>query len=231
MIFPTTYLAAQHGGRSRVDSDRQHEIHLVTRAFAELARDRSRRPDGPAIRELSRYLWMASDRGVRAVLVQHARSHHNLSQLREDLVQAALVRLVEDDFGLVRSWDPARRSLRGWVGMLARQRTLNTLSQQRRLQRSERPASDRLFDLGVSDSPPSSRVEDRQLLAQIQQRVLEQATPALRQLFELWFVEDHSVAKISELTGKKAGAIYRAIHRLRTLARAARDDLNGEGSP
>lgn len=125
----------------------------------------------------------------------------------EDALQSVYIRLLKDDFRLLRSFDPRKASLSTWLGVISRSTTIDLL----RRRKSHYSLDE---NLTVSEDIPQSR-EDRidlpkDLLSGRQELIL-------RLLFDKE-MEPHEVA---ELLGVEVQTVrsakHKAIEKLRTF--------------
>ena len=140
---------------------------------------------------------------VRRTLISH--SHRADKGLAEDIAQDVFVRLVEDDFRLLRRYDPARASLSTWLTLVARGTTLNQLRRRRiptvPVERAQETAS----------RPPPDGIE----------LPLDLLSPRQRLVLRLLYDDELSVKEAAEALGVAPQTIrstkHKAIARLRGL--------------
>ena len=86
---------------------------------------------------------------IRAV-VEHTINPHGAKIEADDAVQEIFIRLIENDHRLLRSYDPTRSSLKTWLAVIARSRTIDLL---RRKHLATIPLEE---ELAANAQPPSS---------------------------------------------------------------------------
>jgi RNA polymerase sigma-70 factor (ECF subfamily) len=78
--------------------------------------------------------WHAFVEGAAPIIfaaIRRTLGHSPDPLLVEDLAQDVFVRLVKDDFRLLKTYDPARASLSTWLSLVARSRALDHLRRQK----------------------------------------------------------------------------------------------------
>jgi RNA polymerase sigma-70 factor (ECF subfamily) len=143
--------------------------------------------------------------GVIVAAVRRAAGTPSAPEDVDDAVQDVFVRLVKDDFRLLRAFDPARASLPTWLTIVARSVTRD------RLRRRRTPAVS-LDGLGDVAAPPRPRdVPDLPRL--------DVLTARQRFVLHLLYERDLDVADVARLLGVDAQTIrstrHKALERLR----------------
>lgn len=191
-----------------------------------------------AVRDLVETLTPVIQARVARTLL--ARGQRRARALLEDLVQEIFLTLLEDDGRVLRSWEPERgMSLENFVGLVATRRTVSYLRSGRRVGWRENPTLDDedadgpVGPVPVTDDPgPEERVESRDTLRRLLDRMREDLSPQGWQLFDLLYVRERSVERVCAETGLSADAVYAWRSRLRRHARRVLDRMSETaGSP
>jgi RNA polymerase sigma-70 factor (ECF subfamily) len=144
--------------------------------------------------------------GVIVAAVRRAAGTPSAPEDVDDAVQDVFVRLVKDDFRLLRSFDPARASLPTWLTIVARSVTRD------RLRRRHAPAMSLDGHADVA-APPPRHGEAPDLPA------LDVLTARQRLVLHLLYERDLEVADVARLLGVDAQTIrstrHKALERLR----------------
>ena len=170
-------------------------------------------------------------RVARAMTRRRRQAHgRDLRHDLEDLVQDVFAALFAKNGRALRTWDPARGlSFTGFVGFLAEREVAMAMRSGKRNPWTEDPTADvRLNYLSGSDQGVESRLQSRDLLARISERLREKLTPRGRQYFQLIYVENRPVQDVATRTGTTAAALYAWRSRLTKLLRELRKDLEAE---
>jgi RNA polymerase sigma-70 factor (ECF subfamily) len=125
----------------------------------------------------------------------------------QDLVSDIWVALLNEDMALLRRFNPNRQiKVSTWIGLLARNKTIDRL-------RSKRRGTVSMEELGPSTELrsklplPPDVVEglERKKLASL---AFEQLSPEERRFMEAWYVDDETPAHIAEDFGIAVGTVY-----------------------
>lgn len=147
-----------------------------------------------------------------ALRTLRTRCPHLAVEDARDVVQDVFVRLLKDDFRLLRSFDPARASLPTWLTVVARSTTLDAL---------RRPDNRRVSvpleeDLGL-EAPPHAHADAPEL-------PLELLSPRQRQILHMLFDQDMDVEEVAVALNVHRQTVrslkHQALERLRQHLRA-----------
>ena len=154
----------------------------------------------------------------------------DLRQDLEDLVQEVFAALFSKEGRALRQWDPVRGlSFTGFVGFLAEREVGMMMRTGKRNPWTEDPTQDEfLVHLSGSDPHDESRLESRDLLGRVTERLRDRLSPKGRHYFHLMYVENRRVQDIAELTGTTTGALYAWRSRLLKLLRDLKSELEAE---
>lgn len=185
----------------------------------------------PALENLVDWLTPVIQARVARVLLRHRPADgRDVRQEVEDLAQEVFVALFADDGKVLRQWNPERGlSLRNFAGLVAERQTLSILRSGKRNPWTEDPTLSDQLD-GAADQPPiDAAAVSRDILRQLLRRLEETLSPLGRQLFDLLFLRERSVADVENATGMTPDAIYAWRSRLRRLSRRLLADVMSEG--
>lgn len=147
-----------------------------------------------------------------------ARGNRSIRQELEDLTQEVFVSLLADDGRALRAWDPARGlSLPNFVGLLAQRQVASILRSGKRSPWTEDPADLAELEVGAEPADTALKLESREMLGLLLQRVREELSPRGLELFHRICVEQESVDSIVSTTGMSPDAVYAWRSRLRRL--------------
>lgn len=169
---------------------------------------------------------------ARALLRRHSKAKgRSLRQELEDLVQETFASLLAHQGKALRSWDPARGlSFLNFVGFLAEREVGMVMRTGKRSPWTEDPTlDDTLVHLKGAVESHADRVESREMLSQLSQRLRERLSPQGRHYFQLLYVESRPVQSVAEETGVSLDALYAWRSRLGKVLRQLRDELLAEG--
>jgi len=159
---------------------------------------------------------------VGVALLRRARARgRDPRQDIDDFSQSILVHLLNQDGKLLRQWDPERgRSLASFVRLIARQRVSRTIQGHKGNPWSDEPTE--LADFEKLSPEPTrddqiieSRDQLRVLMEQLRARLSERGLL----LFQMIYVEQHSIAEVAKAVGMSRGALDAWNSRTRKLAR------------
>lgn len=171
-------------------------------------------------------------RVARALVRRHSQARgRNLRQELEDLVQEVFAALLSNQGRALKTWDVSRGlSFANFVGFLAEREVGMVMRTGKRSPWTEDPTmDDTLVHLKGSSESHADRVEARELLGRIAERLREKLSPQGRHYFQLLYVEDRPVQSVAEETGTSLDALYAWRSRLGKLLRQLRDELAAEG--
>lgn len=144
----------------------------------------------------------------------------------EDLTQEVFLILFAEGGKVLLDWAPERGlSLPNFVGLVAERRCASILRSGKRSPWKEDPTLDEDLD-ETDDSDPEAETASRMTLRKLLRRLTEELSPLGRQLFELLFLRELSVAEVSRQTQMSADAVYAWRSRLRRLARRLRREMS-----
>ena len=148
----------------------------------------------------------------------------------EDLVQEVFAALFAKQGQALRRWDPDRGlSFVGFVGFLAEREVGMMMRTGKRNPWTEDPTADEfLVTLTGAGADDAARLESREMLARIAERLRERLSPRGRQYFELMYIENRPVQDIAERTGTTPGALYAWRSRVLKLLRDLKNELEAE---
>lgn len=143
-----------------------------------------------------------------------------------DLCQDTFVALLQDDGRLVRAWDPARgSSFENFSGRIAEQRALRYLTRTRE-EFHDAASCDDLEPVVDSSRTPDRIAASRDLLRKVFDILRKDLSDLGRNMFELLFVEERTVAEVCILMKMEADAVYAWRSR---LARCIQQIINTMG--
>jgi DNA-directed RNA polymerase specialized sigma24 family protein len=149
----------------------------------------------------------------------------------DDYVQNVFELLVQRDYHVLKTWDPARGgSLSTFIGLVAKRLTYSTLRTGKRGAWLEDPTEDGSIDAQIEAPAPSPErlVIDKLSLAKLLDRIYEELVPHRVLMFEFLFIEDHSAEEAAQRFATTPNAIYTWISRLRVLIRRLEAELEPE---
>lgn len=113
----------------------------------------------------------------------------------EEAVQNTYLRLIKDDFRLLKTYDPTRASLTTWLAVVARSTSLNTY-------KSLNALEPQCMDVPSHANPVFPGAEER---LEIPEEIL---SPRERQIMRLSCVEELTAEEISETTNLQKRTVY-----------------------
>ncbi len=136
-----------------------------------------------------------------------------------DYTQEALLRLWDDDFRILRTWDPARgASLTTFVGLFAERLVLSSLRSGRRSAWREDPTAAPDLEQAMHFEPIEDRLHSREALRQLNAYLQTELNSRSRELFEALYVEDLSADQAAARFDMSLNALYSWRSRFRTQA-------------
>ena len=129
------------------------------------------------------------------------------------------------------AWDPARGlGFLSFIGFLAEREIGMLMRTKKRNPWTEDPTlDDALISLTGPAESHEARVESRDLLRRMGERLCERLSPQGRHYFQLLFVESRPVKVVAEETGTSTDALYAWRSRLGKLLRQLHHELVSEG--
>lgn len=191
--------------------------------------------DGVAVRGLVDELTpVIQARAARILLRRRAFAQgRDVRSWLADVTQDVFVELFRDGARLLRSWDPARGlGLKGFVGLVAEQRTLATLRT-----RKHSPFTEPLevepggAEEAVFSEDPEQALLSQEAASRLLDRVRAELSPLGLELFRKLLIEEQSIADVCSATGMSTAAVQAWSSRLKKLvARLTREVLAGPPS-
>lgn len=155
----------------------------------------------------------------------------DLRQVVEDVVQDVFASCFASDARVLRSWDPARGlSFENFVGLVAEREALSLLRSAKRNPWTEDPtlADDEVFADVPDLRAVEARLESRNLIAVLAERLRERLSPLGMQYFRWLYIEQQPVDRIAERARTTPGAIYVWRSRLRRMVADVAVELDHE---
>lgn len=187
--------------------------------------------DAPARELLAMGLLPVIHARVSRTAIFHgsAQTRRNIRNEVEDLTQEVCLMLFVQDCHVLRAFDASRGSLPTFVGKVAQFRTLDLLRKRCFLPRREELVDDeRFFELrcvlGLE-----GRLEQRDLLQKVLNRVHRQLKPVTGKILEMLYVDGCSIAEVAAETDSSVSAIARQKSRLNQKLREELVTLLAEG--
>jgi len=169
---------------------------------------------------------VVQSRAARALGRYRPRARDTRQELA-DLVQEVFADLFDENGRVLRQWDPARGlSLRNFVGLVS-QRTLGALlSSGRRTPWPDDPTDPGTLELLVGQtSDPAPRMESRDELERILDRMMQALSPRSLELFHRLCVLEEDVRVVANSTGMTEQAVYAARARFSRLAQKVAQEV------
>jgi RNA polymerase sigma factor (sigma-70 family) len=175
--------------------------------------------DEVAVRQIVEHLTpVIQAKAARALLRSGGagKSRHEIA----DLIQDIFVVLFEEDRRVLRRWDPETSSLRTFVAVVAERRVISIL----RTRGAQRDLPLESGETPLVGEDESGEVEagaaGREQLARVWEQLRRELSPLGLTMFRAIFVEEKTVAEITDETGLTPEAIYAWRSRIRKRARA-----------
>jgi DNA-directed RNA polymerase specialized sigma24 family protein len=164
----------------------------------------------------------------------------SLRQESEDLVQEVFAALLERQGRVLRMWRPERGlSLKSFVALVAERQVGMILRTGRRNPFTEDPTESDALErhheqaggaaAGSIELPFEARLESRDFLRAVLERLRERLSPQGYFLFELLVVQDCPIEEATELTGLSREALYTWRSRIGRLAREIQQSMVDAG--
>ncbi len=166
-------------------------------------------------------------RVARSLLASGRARGRDARQEVADLTQDVFVALFADDGRQLRGWDPSKGlTLKGFVGFVTERQCLSMLRTARRNPWTEDPTLDAGADL--PDVVLERRVESRQTLTLLFDRMKQALSPLGRSLFQQLLVEQRAASEVCEQTKMSRDAVYAWQSRLTKLLKTMRAELEAD---
>jgi len=174
----------------------------------------------PALSELVAQLTpIIQARAVRCLLRCRRPAGERLREELKDLVQQVFLALFESGGRILASWEPERGlSLNNFVGLVTERQVLSILRSGKRDPWKEDPTLIEELDSASSEAGPEQQAASREELEQLLDHLRATLSPLGWRLFDLLYLQEHSVPEIERDTGLSAAAVYAWRSRLRRLA-------------
>ena len=154
-------------------------------------------------------------------------SGRNLRQGVEDLTQEVFLALFSRDARVLRRWQAERGlSLENFVGLVSERHVASFLRSGRRNPWREDPTAAEDLEGSAGEPGPEEVAASREQLRLVLDRLRASLSPLGRQIFELLFVHELSLAEAMAASGLSADAVYAWRSRLRRLARELLGELS-----
>jgi RNA polymerase sigma-70 factor, ECF subfamily len=201
----------------------------VSPSAAELVQ-RALAGEGEAFRPLVDALCPVVQARVARVILRSAagrKQGRDLRQEVEDFTQEVFAALFADGARALRAWDPARGlSLVNFVGLLAEHQAASILRSGRRSPWTEEPMMHEDLDRSVGTAAAGDvRVDSRDMLERLLERLREELSPRGFMLFQLLLVEEHPADAVARDLGMSLDAVYAWRSRLGKLVRRLAGEL------
>ncbi|NOU30606.1 MAG: sigma-70 family RNA polymerase sigma factor [Polyangiaceae bacterium] len=168
-------------------------------------------------------------RVIRVAQRHGRRTPDQLRQLAEDLMQEVFAALFQDGGRALRGWVPERGlSLGGYVGLLAEHQAASILRSGRKSGWREDATEDATLETAVgASSADAARLDARDLLTRVLERVRAELSPRGLQLFELLVIEERPIEEVAATMQMSADALYAWRSRMGKLATRIAAELEG----
>jgi RNA polymerase sigma-70 factor (ECF subfamily) len=180
---------------------------------------------------LGRFAPILQSRAIR-VLVRRRRAGADVRQEMMDMVQEVFLSLLEDDGRVLRSWKPDRGlSLDNFVGLVAERQICSILRNGKRSPWTEEPTADDRLErhAGASTAEEEASIS-RDLLESVFDRLREELSPRMLELFYAFWVDETPVPEICARMNMQQEAVWAARSRIARRARAIAEELAQDAS-
>jgi len=173
---------------------------------------------------LSPIIW---SRVTRMAQRARRRTPEQVRQIGEDLTQEVFASLFQEKGRALRAWVPERGlPLDAYVGLLAEHQAASILRSGRRSAWREDATEDEALARAVGASDPgTARLDARDTLVRVVERIRAELSPRGVQIFELLVVEERPVAEVAEVMSMSADALYAWRSRITKLAGRIAEEL------
>lgn len=132
----------------------------------------------------------------------------------EDLLQELLLALFSDGARVLRTWDPTKgRSLKSFIWLFGRHRTIDWLRRQRRTQR-EQPMEDRALVQKIHEAT-EDEPEAPYWLDPLLSAFRSEFSKEDQRLVEMLFLEERPVREVATTLEMSEDAVYQRRHRIK----------------
>ena len=186
---------------------------------------------GPTLQQLIDALTPVIQARVARVLLRRSSGAGNrdVRQEVEDFCQEVFVSLFAEGGRVLRSWEPARGlSLLNFVGFVAERQAGAILRTGKRSPWTEDPTEAQELDREAPLADPEVATATRDLLQRVLHRMEERLTPLGRNLFQLLYLKEETVAEVQRRTGLGSDAVYAWRSRLRKTAKGVFREVMSE---
>lgn len=178
--------------------------------------DRVLEGDARATEELVLILLPVLQRRALWVLSRNGRGRREDAL---DYAQEALMRLLEQDCRVLRTWEPERgASLETFAALVAERHILSSLKSGRKSGWREDPLLDAKAERLTTEADLERTVWSRELLERLLDRFDEEMTPRSRLLFRALFIDELSIEEVAEKFEMSTNALYSWQSRFRARA-------------
>ena len=180
---------------------------------------------GKLVGRLAPVIWT---RVTRVAQRARRRTPDQVRQIGEDLTQEVFAALFQDDGRALRAWVPERGlSLEAYVGLLSEHQAASILRSGRRSAWREDATEDEALARAVgSTDAAAARLDARDVLVRVVERIREELSPRGVQIFELLVVEERPVDEVARTMSMTADALYAWKSRIGKLATKIAADLD-----
>ncbi len=166
---------------------------------------------------------------ARAARMAMRRGRRRDDPIVEDLGQDVFSVLFANDARVLRAWEPSRGlSLVNFVGLIAEREASSILRSGRRSAWNESPTELEQLEGLVGAAPEEHKVDARDILVEIVERLREQLSPRGLELFQALIVDERSTEDVGQAHGLSAAAVYQWKSRLLALARKIGEEIVSE---
>ena len=168
-------------------------------------------------------------RAARALARRRGGSGRDVRQEVEDFSQEVFAALFAEDCRVLRAWDETRGlSLLNFCGLVAEREIASILRSGRRSPWTEAATeAEELERETVPSDDAQSRIESKQELTLLVERLRESLSPRGLLLFERLIVNEESPAQVCESTGMSSDAVYAWRSRIGKLVRRLASEIAG----
>ncbi len=189
--------------------------------------------DRPAMRTLVDRLAPVIWSRVTRVAQRGRRTPDQIRQLGDDLRQEVFAALFQDGGRVLRAWVPERGlSLEAYVGLVAEHQAASILRSGRRSAWKEDATEDEILARAVgANEAVHARIDARDTLVRVLERVRAELSPKGVQIFELLVVEERPVDEVAAVLSMTADALYAWRSRIGKLANRIAAELEPMSDP
>ena len=188
--------------------------------------------NGAATRRLVRRMTAVIHQRVGQVVLRKRASAagRDIRQDVEDLVQEVLAVCFANRARVLRTWDPNRGlSFDNFVGLVAQREALSILRTAKRSPWTEDPTLPSTLEvIAAPGGGAQQRVESKDMLVKLADRMRERLSPMGMRYFSALFVEQRDVQQVAQEAGTTTGALYMWRLRLTKMIRTIFDEIQAE---